>query len=71
MTSETLIVQVRQLESVDIIQIRELIADNPSWIQIGTTTGWSRQDRSHALRVSVKDVYLYPLDSRYRKELSS
>lgn len=42
-----------------------------NWIQLGATTGRSRQDRGHTLRVPVKDVYLYPLDSRYRKELSS
>jgi hypothetical protein len=42
-----------------------------NWIQLGATTGRSRQDHGHTLRVPVKDVYLYPLDSRYRKELSS
>jgi hypothetical protein len=42
-----------------------------NWIRLGTTTGRSRQDRGHTLRVPVKDVYLYPLDSGYRKELSA
>jgi hypothetical protein len=42
-----------------------------NWIRLGATTGRSRQDRRHTLQVPVKDVYLYPLDSRFRKELSS
>ncbi len=37
-----------------------------NWIRTGTTSGRSRQDRAHALRVPVKDVYLYPLDRRFR-----
>jgi len=42
-----------------------------NWIQLGATTGRSRQDRRHTLQVPVKDVYLYPLDPGFRKELSS
>ena len=42
-----------------------------NWIRLGATTGRSRQDRRHTLQVPVKDVYLYPLDSGFRKELSS
>lgn len=41
-----------------------------NWLQLGTTTGRSRQDRSHTLQVPVKDVYLYPLDHRFRRDLS-
>lgn len=41
-----------------------------NWIRLGSTTGRSRQDRQRTLRVPVKDVYLYPLDSGFRKELS-
>lgn len=40
-----------------------------NWIQLGATTGRSRQDRGHRLQVPVKDVYLYPLHHRFRKEL--
>jgi hypothetical protein len=42
-----------------------------NWIRLGATTGRSRQDCGHTLQVPVKDVYLYPLDSRFRKELSA
>ena len=40
-----------------------------NWIRTGQTTGRSRQDRTHALRVPVKDVYVYPLHRRFRQEL--
>lgn len=40
-----------------------------NWIRTGATCGRSRQDRVHALRVPVKDVYVYPLDRRFRQEL--
>ena len=42
-----------------------------NWIRLGATTGRSRQDRRHTLQVPVKDVYLYPLDSGFREELSA
>jgi hypothetical protein len=42
-----------------------------NWIRIGSTTGRSRQDRNHTLQVPVKDVYVYPLHRRFRKELSA
>jgi hypothetical protein len=41
-----------------------------NWIRLGATSGRSRQDRRHTLRVPVKDVYLYPLNRRFREELS-
>ena len=41
-----------------------------NWIHTGATTGRSRQDRDHALRVPIKDVYVYPLRRRFRQELS-
>jgi hypothetical protein len=40
-----------------------------NWIHTGATTGRSRQDRQHTLRVPIKEVYLYPLDRRFRQEL--
>jgi hypothetical protein len=40
-----------------------------NWIRTGATSGRSRQDRAHALRVPVKDSYVYPLDRRFRQEL--
>jgi hypothetical protein len=42
-----------------------------NWIRLGATTGRSRQDCGHTLQVPVKDVYLYPLDSGFRQELSA
>ena len=40
-----------------------------NWIHTGATTGRTRQDREHTLQVPIKDVYLYPLDHRFRQEL--
>jgi hypothetical protein len=40
-----------------------------NWLRVGETTGRSRQDRYTKLRVPVKDVYLYPLRRRFRREL--
>jgi hypothetical protein len=40
-----------------------------NWIRTGATAGRSRQDREHTLAVPVKDVYVYPLDRRFRQEL--
>lgn len=40
-----------------------------NWIRAGQTSGRSRQDRAHSLHVPVKDVYVYPLDRRFRQEL--
>jgi len=42
-----------------------------NWLRIGSTTGRSRQDRQHTLDVPVKDVYTYPLNRRFRWELSA
>jgi hypothetical protein len=42
-----------------------------NWLRLGSTTGRSRQDRERTLQVPVKDVYIYPLNRRFRSELSS
>jgi hypothetical protein len=42
-----------------------------NWLRLGPTTGRSRQDRQRTLQVPVKDVYIYPLDRRFRRELLS
>jgi hypothetical protein len=42
-----------------------------NWVHVGSTTGRSRQDRYSTLRVPVKDVYIYPLERNFRRELSS
>jgi len=40
-----------------------------NWLRVGSTAGRSRQDRRHTVQVPVKEVYLYPLDPGFRKEL--
>ncbi len=40
-----------------------------NWMATGTTIGRSRQDREHCLRVPLKDVYVYPLERRFRQQL--
>ena len=41
-----------------------------NWIYVGTTTGRGRMDRHHARHgKSPKDIYMYPLSSRFRTEL--
>ena len=41
-----------------------------NWIYVGTTTGRGRMDRQHARHGHApKDIYLYPLVSRFREEL--
>jgi len=40
-----------------------------NWQWVGETQGRSRNDQLHKLRVSVKDVYLYPLTKKAREKL--
>jgi hypothetical protein len=40
-----------------------------NWIRIGETAGRSRQDRYCRMRVPVKDVYVYPMNRRFRRDL--
>jgi len=40
-----------------------------NWLRLGQTCGRTRNDRAHRLRVTVKDVYLYPLVANFRREL--
>lgn len=40
-----------------------------NWTCVGQTQGRSRQDRAHALRVPIKDIYLYPLTPDFRRRL--
>jgi len=41
-----------------------------NWIHVGVTTGRGRMDRHHARHgQSPKDIYVYPLISRFREEL--
>jgi len=40
-----------------------------NWLLLGRTRGRSRNDRHKRIRVPVKEVYLYPLVSDFRREL--
>lgn len=40
-----------------------------NWIKLGQTKGRSRQDRNRALKVPIKDVFVYPLSRDYQKRL--
>lgn len=41
-----------------------------NWLHIGTTTGRGRMDRDHLRQgYCLKDIYLYPLSSRFRETL--
>jgi hypothetical protein len=40
-----------------------------NWIQVGSTTGRTRNDRDRSIHAAVKDVYLYPLTKRFREAL--
>ncbi len=42
-----------------------------NWQLVGSTTGRSRQDRSHKLSVPVKDVYVYPLSRKFQRDLQA
>ncbi len=41
-----------------------------NWQRVGQTRGRSRQDRHHQMRVPIKDVYLKPLERKFRAYLS-
>ncbi len=43
-----------------------------NWIHLGKTTGRGRMDRDNKRKgAAVKEIYVYPLKSRFRKELTS
>ena len=42
-----------------------------NWIQVGQTTGRSRNDRNHRLQVPVKSIHCYPLCRRFRHHLTA
>ncbi len=42
-----------------------------NWRCVGQTQGRSRQDQYKSMSVPIKDIYVYPLCSRFREELSS
>ena len=40
-----------------------------NWIEVGRTTGRSRNDRNHRLQVPVKSIHCYPLCRGFRRQL--
>ena len=40
-----------------------------NWIRVGETKGRSRNDKTHSINKSIKDIYLYPIIKNYKKEL--
>jgi hypothetical protein len=42
-----------------------------NWQAVGVTAGRTRQDRHTCLQVPVKDIYLYPLQRRFREALAA
>jgi hypothetical protein len=42
-----------------------------NWLRLGQTTGRSHQDRYKLLKVSVKDLYVYPLTDDFKNHLCS
>lgn len=40
-----------------------------NWIYVGETQGRSRNDRYNNMRLALKQVYLYPLEKRFRESL--
>ncbi len=54
---------------VDTTRFRGTCYRAANWIHVGQTQGRSRQDRYSNMKVPVKDIYLYPLRSDFRKKL--
>lgn len=40
-----------------------------NWICVGETQGRGKMDRQHLCAATVKDIFLYPLNSHFRREL--
>jgi hypothetical protein len=58
------------LESfVEVSRFRGTCYRAANWVYVGRTKGRSRNDRHHCIGVPAKDVYLYPLMSRFREIL--
>lgn len=54
---------------VDRSRFRGTCYQAANWVRLGPTQGRTRNDRNNRIRVSVKDVYLYPLIKDFRREL--
>ncbi len=64
--------QIVMLETfVEIDRFKGTCYKAANWIYVGKTKGRSRNDRYSKIHVPVKDIYLLPLTSHYRKILLS
>ena len=54
---------------VDRSRYRGVCYQAANWQRVGESTGRSRNDRQHRLRVPTKAIYLYPLSRRFRQHL--
>ena len=54
---------------VDTTRFRGTCYKAANWIYVGKTKGRSRQDRHTNMKVPVKDIYLYPLRSNFKRIL--
>ena len=55
---------------VDATRFRGTVYRAANWINIGQTQGRTRQDRTHTIKTTVKDIYLYPLTPSFRDSLN-
>jgi Druantia protein DruA len=62
--------EVILLESfVEVSRFRGTCYRAANWVYVGRTKGRSRNDRHHSIGVPAKEVFLYPLRSRFREIL--
>jgi hypothetical protein len=54
---------------VDTSRFRGVCYRAANWLDLGQTTGRTRQDRSHQIAVAAKRVWVYPLDNQFRRHL--
>jgi len=52
-------------------QFRGTAYQAANWIDVGQTTGRTRQDRYSRIQAPIKDIYLYPLQRQFRERLRS
>jgi len=55
---------------VDVSRFRGTCYRAANWVFVGRTKGRSRNDRYNTIRVPQKEVYVYPLSSRFREILA-
>ena len=61
---------VHALETfVDLSRFKGTCYRAANWLRLGETRGRTRNDRENNIRVSVKDVYLYPLAKNFKEAL--